>query len=78
MVHFQGNPVPITVWSFKGIELFDNVKYGIKTDKTTSVLTIREPTPEDEGEYFFSTTSEFGASEASGKLTVIRKYSCKY
>jgi len=69
--HFQGFPEPITTWSFKGIELFDNVKYGIKTEKTKSILTIREPTPMDEGEYFFATTSEHGASETSGKLTVI-------
>merc|ERR1711970_575552 len=69
--HFQGTPVPQTTWSFKGTPLLQNVKYNITNTKTTSKLTIREPVPEDEGDYQFAITSEFGASEITGKLTVI-------
>merc|ERR1711990_125710 len=70
-VQFQGYPTPQTQWFFKGIALLPNVKYDVTLEKTSSKLTIREPVPKDEGEYTFTTTTEFGTAEASGKLTVI-------
>merc|ERR1712228_484281 len=70
-VQFQGNPKPQTNWSYKGVPLASNVKYDIVTEKESSKLTIREPVPEDEGDYTFTTTSEFGTNERTGRLTVI-------
>merc|ERR1712228_1113889 len=70
-VQFQENPKPQTNWSYKGVPLASNVKYDIVTEKESSKLTIREPVPEDEGDYTFTTTSEFGTNERTGRLTVI-------
>lgn len=69
-VKYTGYPKPEISWTKETKELFDDDHYNIKSDKTTTTISIRSVVREDSGYYVVTARNEAGGASAQLNLRV--------
>lgn len=70
---FSGKPGPTCEWSKDGLTLKPDGRIRIKVTDTSSTITIKESTLEDEGHYKCTVRNEFGSGTTSTEVLVNEK-----